>query len=171
MGAPRRRWTEALPGRLRWELSEMKRVAPELLWDEGSASWNGLLPTWPFEREAPESLAGFLNGNRFRVEIQPLPAHPAVPPRIWPIEPNPGPWHWTDAAWHTLGDGSLCVVQEHYTWTGGEPCAALIPTAAGWFLEYLLMEGGVIEAMTVHGIETSCELDHLFIADNRVESP
>ena len=147
----------------------MERVAPELVWDSDCEVWQGLAPVWPFDRDAPAQLDAFLDGDRLKVVIEPRPAHPAVPPRIWPIEPAPTPLQCTDAAWHTLGNGSLCVVREYYTWTGAEPCAAVVPTAAGWFLEFLLMMAGAIDAMTVHGIETATELDHLFVPENRAQ--
>lgn len=148
----------------------MERIAPELVWDSDCEVWQGLAPVWPFDRDAPPRLDAFLGGDRFEVVIEPRPAHPAVPPRIWPVDPTPIPEQWTDTAWHTLGDGSLCVVREYYTWTGAESCAALVPTAAGWFLEFLLMTAGVIDAMTVCGIETSTELDDLFVPESRAET-
>lgn len=164
---PSRTWDEVLPNRLAWELAEMERVAPELVWNEEIKAWSGLAPVWPFDRPRPLELDSFLDGDRFELIIAPSPAHPAVPPTIWPIEPRTEVVHCTDTAWHTNGDGSLCVVREYYTWTGAEACAALVPTAAGWFLEFLLMTSGVVDAMTVHGIETSAELDDLLISSNR----
>ena len=162
-----RTWEEVLPGRLAWELEQMEAIAPDLTWDPVRSVWSGLTPVWPFDRPQPSGLDDFLDGDRFSLEVAPSPAHPAVPPSLWPIGPQTKVEHCTDTAWHTNGDGSLCVVREHYTWTGAEACAALIPTAAGWFLEFLLMTGRVIDAMTVHGIETSPELDDLFNAANR----
>lgn len=163
-----RRWDEVLPQRFEWELAEMERVAPELKWQPDKRTWRGTAPVWPFERAAPEHLDEFVGDDRFEIAIEPSAAHPAVPPRIWPINPAPEIEHCTDAAWHTLGDGSLCVVREYYTWSGEESCAALVPTAAGWFLEYLLMTAGRIPAMTVQGIEINTDLDELFIQENRV---
>ncbi len=162
-----RTWDEVLPNRLVWELAQMKRVAPELSWSDSDKEWSGLAPVWPFDRPRPPKLCAFLNGDRFKLKIVPSPAHPAVPPKIWPVEPRTEFVHRSDTAWHTIGDGSLCVVREYYTWTGVEACAALVPTAAGWFLEFLLRTAGVINAMTAHGIETSAELDDLFVPSNR----
>ena len=146
----------------------MRRVAPDLVWDSSRLHWRGTAPLWPFERPSPDQLEDFAGSDRLELVIAPAAAHPAVPPHIWPLNPRTKLEHCTDAAWHTLGDGSLCVVREYYTWTGAESCAALVPTAAGWFLEYLLMTAGVIDAMTMSGIETSSELDELFIPENRV---
>lgn len=162
-----RSWDQVLPGRFAWELDEMASIAPDMRWDSGLSGWTGMVPVWPFDRARPPGLNDFLDGDRFELQILPSPAHPAVHPTLWPLSPRTQVEHCTDTAWHTNGDGSLCVVREHYTWTGAEPCAALIPTAAGWFLEFLLMTGQVIDAMTVHGIEASPDLDNLFIASNR----
>lgn len=162
-----RSWVEDLPGRLARELAEMRQVAPDLMWSAAAGEWAGLAPIWPFERPSPPNLHEFLAGDRFELVIRPSPAHPAVPPAIWPMDPRTELVHCTDTAWHTNGDGSLCVVREHYTWTGSECCAALVPRAAGWFLEFLLMSAGMIEDMTVQGIETSTELDHLFVPESR----
>ena len=149
----------------------MQALAPDLRWDEDERLWRGHAPTWPFERHAPPRLDEFLDGERLEIEIQPAAAHPAVPPRIWPISPQPTLDQCTDTAWHTLGDGSLCIVRESYSWTGAESCAALIPTAVGWFLEYILMTEGAIDSMTVHGIEASDELDDRFTPENRNRQP
>ena len=164
----RRHWEEVLPRRFAWELSKMSVIAPDLHWDQERRIWRGQAPIWPFERPAPRHLDEFLNEDRLEVIIEPEAAHPAVPPRVWPLSPQPTHEQCTDTAWHTLGDGSLCLIREAYTWTGAEPCAALVPTAAGWFLEYLLMSAGVIDTMTERGIEASDELDDLFVPDNRV---
>lgn len=145
----------------------MAIVAPDLRWDASRRVWRGYAPNWPFERSAPPHLADFLNGDRFELEIEPAAAHPAVAPNIWPIRPMPTIDQCTDTAWHTLGDGSLCVVRETYSWTGAESCAALVPRATGWFLEYILMTEGVIDTMTIQGIEMSDELDAFLVPENR----
>ena len=169
--AVRRRWEDVLPNRLAWELSEMKQMAPELRWCTHQRAWYGLVPTWPFDREPPEQLDEFLAGDRLEAIIKPSAAHPAVPPKILPLKPQPTHEQCTYTIWHTLGDGSICVVREYYNWTGAESCAALIPTAAGWFLEYLLMTAGIIDNMTAYGIESSGELDDLLIPASRVKLP
>ena len=109
-----------MPNRLAWELSEMKQMAPELRWSTDQRAWRGLVPTWPFDRKQPEQLDEFLAGDRLEAVIKPSAAHPVVPPKILPLEPQPTLEQCTYTTWHTLGDGSICVVREDYNWTGAE---------------------------------------------------
>lgn len=69
--------------------------------------------------------------------------------------------------WHVMGDGSLCLLRNAGEWTGRDLAAELVVKAAGWHLEYLLLEAGAIDAMTVKGIAESDELDHLFTESTR----
>jgi hypothetical protein len=55
----------------------------------------------------------------------------------------------------------LCLLQTAAAWTGAELAAELVVKAAGWFLEFLLMQASVIQAMTTGGIANGDELDHL----------
>jgi hypothetical protein len=48
------------------------------------------------------------------------------------------------------------------SWTGIETAADLVVKAAGWFLEYLLMDAGLIEHMSENGIANDDLLDHFF---------
>ncbi len=65
--------------------------------------------------------------------------------------------------WHVMGDGSLCLLQEVLEWTGRETIDQLVIKAAGWFLEFLLLREGVIDAMTEAGIATDNSIDHLLV--------
>jgi hypothetical protein len=67
----------------------------------------------------------------------------------------------TQQDWHVNGDGSLCLLQEAQDWSPTGTAADLVVKAAGWFLEYLLMEQGRIPAMTTNGIATDDSLDAL----------
>lgn len=157
-------WVQAMPRRWEWEIAAMCEVAPDLSWSDDRLSWQGLAPLWPFQRPQPAGLSDFLDGLGFELAIVPREVHPAVAPRVWPIDPVPELDQCTLHRWHVNGDGTICQMQDNYTWSGAEPCAALIPKATGWFLEFVLMTAGLIETMTVNGIETSDELDHLFAA-------
>lgn len=158
-------WWEALPDRLVFELAAMAEVAPDLEWSPREGLWRGRLPVWPFTRARPENLESFTAGRRLLVEVQPVQAHPAVAPKFWPLDPEPELAERTQQRWHVNGDGSLCLFQRSVDWAGDEPCAALIPKASGWFLEYLLMKAGSIEAMTINGIVADDGLDGLMAPD------
>jgi hypothetical protein len=58
-----------------------------------------------------------------------------------------------------MGDGSLCLLQTADLWTGRETAADLVIKASGWFVEYLLMEAGAIERMTLSGLNADISLD------------
>jgi len=63
--------------------------------------------------------------------------------------------------WHLNGDGSLCLLRTVDLWNGRETAADLVVKASGWFIEYMLMERGLIEAMTENGIHSNKSLDAL----------
>ncbi len=157
------RWFEAEPERLEAELAAMTAVAPELTWTEDGegGGWEGLAPVWPFDRIRPPGLDGFLDGRRFRLRVVCSPAHPMVAPRVQPLDPEPSLAYRTVHDWHVAGDGSLCLLQSAAAWTGSELAAELVVKAAGWFLEYLLMERGVVTTMSLGGIATTGQFDHL----------
>ncbi len=155
-------WWAAEPRRLALELEAMERAAPELQWHAEHGIWTGLLPLWPFDRPEPAVLDSFVNKRRFQLAVMPFQAHPAVAPAFLPLDPEPELHERTQAKWHVLGDGSLCLFQRAADWTGEGRCADLIPKAAGWHLEYLLMKRKLIESMTVNGIVVDDCHDHLF---------
>lgn len=167
------RWFDAHPDRLGRELEEMSAY-PDLIWDENltreghqdGGGWAGALPAWPFERPRPPELDAFLAGETFEAVIVCLQGHPAVKPRVYPTNPEPDVGVRTMNAWHVAGDGSLCLSQRAYDWDGSETTAELVPKASGWFLEYLLLDRGLAEAMTEVGIVAGDLLDPLFTAAN-----
>jgi hypothetical protein len=167
------RWFEAHPDRLARELDAMSAY-PALVWNENltrvghqdGGGWTGRLPSWPFQRPRPPELDAFLAGATLEAVILCLQAHPAVKPRIYPTDPEPDLGVRTMNAWHVAGDGSLCLSQRAYDWDGSETAAELVPKAAGWFLEYLLLDRGHVETMTEVGLVGDDALDHLFTAAN-----
>jgi hypothetical protein len=169
------RWFEAEPARLAAELAAMAAVAPELIWSNAApgGAWEGLAPVWPFSRPRPPGLDAFLAGRRLRLGVACSQAHPMATPKLWPLDPEPGIAQRTVQDWHVNGDGSLCLLQTASAWTGAELAAELVVKAAGWFVEFLLMQTGAIKAMTADGIANSDELDHLLHpeAGNTTEGP
>lgn len=158
-------WLAAEPTRVLREREAMSDVAPELRWcdEDPAGGWEGIVPIWPFKRSVPVDLERFLDGRRLKIRIQYLQSFPMVEPKFWPLDPEPAIVHRTDARWHVLGDGALCLFQDASDWTGSETAADLIAKAAGWFLEFLLMQKGAIEEMTEGGIAVDPSLDGLFV--------
>jgi hypothetical protein len=161
------RWWEAHP--LRWaaENQAMGTAAPALVWTEEltrttGGGWSGIPPIWPFTRTQPPGLLNFVGDAVFRIEVRCSPAHPAIAPSVFPLEPEPDLRVRTQQQWHLLGNGGLCLLQNTLDWTGREFAAELVTKAAGWFLEYLLLERGLIVAMTESGIVESDEFDSFF---------
>jgi hypothetical protein len=172
---PRVRWFDAEPARLAAELAAMAAVAPELVWSGASpgGGWEGLAPVWPFPRPRPPRLDAFLAGRRLHLRVACSQAHPMAAPKLWPLDPEPGIAQRTVHDWHVNGDGTLCLLQTAAAWTGAEMAAELVVKATGWFLEFLLMQAGVIQAMTTGGIANSDELDELLPPEacNRSDGP
>ncbi|WP_233226336.1 hypothetical protein [Amycolatopsis sp. CA-126428] len=104
------------------------------------------------------------------VEVKYGHAYPMVPPAIYPLDPVPEPVEYTQARFHVMGDGSLCLLQDAATWTGRDSITDLLLKAAGWRIEYTLLKAGVIEAMTINGIVTDASHDHL-IDEALAQSP
>jgi len=146
----------------------MASVSPDLAWDEKELAWTGPVPSWPFDRPCPSTLDVFLAGRRLIVRVEYSQAFPMVAPRIVPVDPQPDPMVRTQHAWHVNGDGTLCLLQAASDWDGTGTAADLVPKAAGWFLEYLLMEMGRIEQMSTSGIVNDATWDHLFTGDSDV---
>lgn len=140
----------------------MAPVAPHLAWT--GTHWAGTLPLWPMERPEPLSLRNYVGSRRFNVEVHYYDSFPMIAPRFVPTDPEPPLSVRTMSRWHVLGDGALCLFQNFTDWDPHCTAADLIPKAAGWFLEYLLLEDGHIDAMTDTGIASSPRLDGLFSA-------
>jgi hypothetical protein len=161
---PRQSWLDAEPDRLRQEREEMGRVAPEMEWleDDPAGGWEGLAPVWPFERPAPRGLDELLGRLRLRLRVVYAQGYPMVEPKVFPLDPDPPRDRRILHSWHLNGDGSLCLLQNAADWTGRDTAADLVAKASGWFIEYLLMERGLIETMTESGIHSDDSLDAKF---------
>jgi hypothetical protein len=163
---PRRSWLEAEPRRAAMEHEAMAVVAPELAWNDSSPSggWVGLAPLWPFERAALPTLDAFLAGRRLKLRVDYPQAFPLAEPILRPIDPVPPFIARTDHRWHVNGDGSLCLLQRAADWTGQECAAELVRKACGWFLEFLLMQAGVVSEMSEAGLADDDSRDGLLVA-------
>jgi hypothetical protein len=162
MSEDRVSWADAEPTRFANELELVPEVAPDLKYDAATNSWEGTLPVWPFDRHPPPDLEGFVGGRRFQVLVQYSEAFPMVAPAVHPVDPSPPLLARVDHAWHLNGDGSLCLLQGAAAWDGTGSAADLLLKAASWFLEFLLMEAGLVEQMSESGIVHDDSLDHLF---------
>lgn len=156
------RWFEDEPARLEREIDAMKPVAPDLAWN--GTYWSGELPLWPMERPEPLGLRDYVGSRRFEVEVHYFESFPMVAPRFVPVDPTPPLMARTMNKWHVLGDGGLCLFQNFTDWDPHWTAADVVPKAAGWFLEYLLMEDGHIETMSDTGLASNAELDGLIAA-------
>lgn len=165
-------WTEAEPARLRRDLEEIARFAPELEYhppaSDGSpfphGGWLGRLPVWPFERPEPDGLHDLIGQAGADVAVICSAAHPVVPPRVVPGDPEPTLHQQTQNAWHVAPDGSLCLLQSQGAWQPEASVTDLLAKAAGWRIEFALMQAGVIDRMSTRGIVMDASHDHLIAA-------
>jgi hypothetical protein len=165
---PRRSWLTAEPRRASAERAAMAAVASELVWDETSSSggWRGLAPVWPFDRPAPPTLEVFLAGRRLTLRVDYPQAFPLAEPVLRPLDPEPELLTRTQHRWHVNGNGSLCLLQRADDWTGEEHAAELVRKAAGWFLEFLLMQARVVGGMTEAGLAEDDSRDRLLVPEH-----
>lgn len=141
----------------------MAVAAPDLEWlaSEPSGGWQGTVPLWPFSRPQPPSLLVLLGGRPLEVRITCGHAFPMVEPRIRPtsVVVPVRALGWTQ--WHVAPDGTLCLLQESVQWDPASTASDLIPKISGWHVEFWLMQGGHVEAMTECGIAEDDSLDGL----------
>jgi hypothetical protein len=163
----RQSWTDAEPRILRREHEAMGERAPEMQWRDEvvgpdgkvGKGWEGLAPTWGGDRPKPDGVDGLLAGRQLRLKVIYREAFPAVPPALFPVDPDPPPERRTQHYWHLNPNGSLCLMRNAGDWKQTDTAAALVAKASGWFIEYLLVEADEIDGMTVTGIFTSTGID------------
>ena len=161
------RWMDAEPRRLEQELEAMAAFAPDLRWIDLSpelpaGGWEGEIPKWPFDRDRPDPGLDLLVPASLAVRVELKQSFPASPPKLRPLlDPPPDPRYRTQTEWHINGDGTLCLLQTADMWTGRDSATELVVKAAGWFIEYRLMEEKLVEAMTINGICSDPSRDDL----------
>jgi hypothetical protein len=160
---PARSWWQDEPDRLTAEQAAMGVAAPGLTWlpSEPSGGWQGLVPLWPFSRPEPPGLLALLGGQPLKARIICGHAFPMVEPSVRPLSVEV-PFEvrgWTN--WHVTPEGTLCLLQESAQWDPSGTAAELIPKISGWHLEFWLIKGSHIEAMTECGMAEDDSLDGL----------
>ena len=162
-------WYDAESDRLEEECAAMQIAAPALEWRTPSqdallpaGGWVGRIRDWPFERPRPSPGLERLIGDPLMVRIELNHGFPASAPKFWPIvEPEPEFEYRMQQQWHINGDGSLCLMQGAHVWTSRNHVADLVPKASGWWVEYRLMKVGIVEHMTISGLNSDGSLDDL----------
>ncbi len=155
-------WWDAEPARWARDRDGIAARFPEFTWTpSGAGGWVGRLPMWPLERPEPSGLSRLLGGVGLEVVIAYRQAYPMVPPRIYPVDPQPAAVECTQHRWHVNGDGSLCQFQTDTAWDPRDSICDLILKAAAWRVEYALLKTGVLEHVTTHGIVSDPALDNL----------
>ena len=157
-------WHEAEPDRLARDQADMAEHFPsfELDLTEGQGVWRGRLPAWPFDRPEPEGLAALLEPHGgLKVELAYVAAYPMVFPYVVPVDPRPSFETWTQARWHVLGNGALCLFQTVADWDPTSHVTDLLYRAAAWHVEFALLTRGAVDAMTLQGIVNDDSLDSL----------
>jgi hypothetical protein len=164
----RQSWIEAEPGLLDREQSEMAKYAPEMSWREDLeyrmrpvVGWVGNAPIWGAERAKPAGVDELLAGQQLELAVFYREGFPMAPPALSPLVPDVPIARRTLHRWHVNGDGTLCLMQRADDWAPTDTAADLVLKASGWFIEYLLVEGGHREAMTERGIFEDTAVDEV----------
>jgi ubiquitin-protein ligase len=157
-----RSWWQDEAARLDRDLDDLKAAGFDLAWTAvSSGRLDGRLPTWPLDRPAPDGLDELLPDGGLLVHLEFGHAYPMVCPRVFPEDPKPTLERWTQHRWHVNGDGSLCLLQSADAWDPNTALSDVLRKAAAWRVEYALVEAGVVPAMSVSGIVSDAERDHL----------
>lgn len=160
MSADSRTWWEEDSVRLEQEIADVQAIAPLLDWTaDGAGRFEGPLPLWPFERSAPTNLSDLLDPFVVRVEYN--HAFPAAPPRILPLIPQPIPTIRGFTEFHVLPSGHLCLLRDADQWYPWSKTSELLLKAAGWAIEFALLETRAITQMSMSGIVIDTSYDEL----------
>ncbi|EAX1138050.1 hypothetical protein AAT30_25245, partial [Salmonella enterica] len=106
-----------------------------------------------------------VNGAGCEVVLEYPAAYPMIEPTIHPLSPVPEIYERTQATWHVLPTGALCLLQSTGAWIPEASVTELLLKAAGWRLEYALMKIGAIERMSEAGIVSDASHDYLLAKD------
>lgn len=163
-------WTQAHPELVEHEQAAMANVAPDMVWRDDLPSpreghrlcgWVGQVPQWTADRDAPPGLDKLLGAARLQLCVAYPEAFPAIAPILWPLVPEVPLQNRSRHDWHVNGNGSLCLLRHGRDWHVDDTAADLVAKAAGWFVEYRLMEEGRIDAMSEFGIYSDASRDEL----------
>src|SRR6476620_11502024 len=119
----------------------MVKRAPEMEWFDdpgkglGAGGFEGLAPEWPFQRPRPAGLRKLTGGRQLRLRVEYQQGFPAQPPRLMPLDPDPGTERRMMERFHINGDGSICLILHGSEWSSDDHAAALVEKASGWFIE------------------------------------
>jgi hypothetical protein len=171
MTSARLSWTETEPDVLQREQEAMAQHAPDMVWSpcvparrRELPGWRGEAPRWPAQRAEPRGLDQLLGAKRLKLMVAYPEGFPMVEPVLIPADPEIPPVRRTMHDWHVMGDGSLCLSQRATDWQPGDTAADLVVKAAGWFIEYRLLEEGKRDSMTERGLVNDDQLDDLIEA-------
>jgi ubiquitin-protein ligase len=157
-----RSWWQDEPGRLERDLDDLAAAGFDLTWSPvGSGRLDGRLTAWPLDRAVPDGLDELLPTGGLLVQVEFGHGYPMVCPRVYAEDPKPPLERCTQHRWHVNGDGSLCLLQSADAWDPATRLSDVLRKAAAWRVEYALVETGVVEAMSLSGIVSNPERDHL----------
>lgn len=147
-----RPWWDNQPALLKQVLTDLSNAHFDLAWTATPGGMlEGRLPPWPFERPVPE-LLDELVPQGLLVEVHLGQSFPMLCPKVFPQDPMPPFERWTQHRWHVNGDGSVCQLQSADAWDPSTSVVDVLRKAAGWRIEYALVEADVVQAMSLSGI-------------------
>lgn len=174
-------WCDAEPARFQRDQAEIEALFQDLTFVPPGGSradlllqhggWSGVLPIWPFERPQPSGVNGLVGGTGLEFVLEYPAAYPMIAPTIQPLSPEPEIGERTQATWHVLPAGGLCLLRSTGGWIPEASITELLLKAAGWRIEYALMKGGAIEKMSESGIVSDDSFDHLLLAPTAEDGP
>lgn len=154
-----RPWWDDQPALLKQVLADLSDANLDLTWTATLGGvLEGRLPPWPFERPTPELLSD-VAPQGLLVEVHLGQSFPMLCPKVFPQDPMPPFERWTQHRWHVNGDGSLCQLQSADAWDPSTSVVDVLRKAAGWRIEYALVEADIVQAMSLSGIVSDDSYD------------
>jgi hypothetical protein len=163
-----RPWWKDQPVALERVLADVQEATFDLAWyPAGGGVLSGHLPRWPFDRPPPELLTTLVLEGLL-VEVHLGQSFPMLCPKVFPLDPLPPIDRWTQHCWHVNGDGSLCQLQSADAWDPSTSVVDVLRKAAGWRVEYALVQAGAAPAMSLSGMVSDDSLDALVTEAARI---
>lgn len=164
----RQSWVDAETELVEREKAAMAEHAPEMTWRDDlvyerrpAFGWTGMAPVWGGDRPKPAGVDELRDGRQLELAVFYPEGFPMAPPALLPLDPDVPIGRRTQHRWHINGDGSLCLVQRADDWQPTDTAADLVRKSSGWFIEYLLVDGGHREEMTECGILEDTAVDEI----------